>query len=188
MSTPLTSFSRAGNGDANGVEWKDYSVDTRGPGQWDEVTAELEGYWASPWAARLALLGKKISPPGMAAAGGYGFYIADGSLRTSWAKGGRVRAEIQAPGLAARKWKKIKLNAVDSYSLTNVTTGPTPPTGLTGSFLYDRLQFKNTKAGYDVNVAWAPGAGDSIDFATAGRTSARTGRRRWLALRSLRRE
>ncbi len=152
---------------AAGVKWLDYGLETRGPGQWDEMNGVLEGYWANPYAAREALKGKKMTVPGQGA-GAYGFYIGDGSLRTSWARGGRVRAEFTAPGALERKVKAVKCALPEQYSLSDVVVGTPAPVGLTAT-TYERLQFRATKRGYDVSVVWAPGGTDLLELENAGK-------------------
>ncbi len=68
----------------------------------------------------------------------------------------------------ARKVKATPLAVPESYSLTDVTVGSPAPAGLP-STTYPRLQFRATKRGYDVSVAWAPSAQDTLDIAGAGK-------------------
>lgn len=167
MARDFHSLYRSDNSDANQVEWLDYSVEARPAGQWDELSAVLEGHWSSPKAAYDALIAKRLHLPGASTTSDYAFYVADGTLRTAWAKGGRVRAEISAPGLIAQKWKLVEYNTSAQYSLSNVTVGSGVP-GL-ASGLYGRLQVRNWQPAFDVQVAWRQQGTTAIDLSTAGR-------------------
>lgn len=153
MSTPLKSLSRADNTDPHGVEWQEYAIARNGPGQWDELSAVLEGHWASPAAAEEAVSSKRIHLPGMS--GNYAFYPADGTVRGSWGAQGRVRVEISAPGLRRMKVKKVDGSAVDAYSLTNVTAGPGNAPLISGH-VYDKLNFRTARPYFDAVIAYAP--------------------------------
>jgi hypothetical protein len=165
MSRNLTSLYRSDNSDANQVEVVELGIESRGPGQWDEVSAVWEGHWTNPEAARAAILAKRIRLDGQS--GDYAFYPADGTVRTTWAKGGRVRAEVTAPGLFARKLKAVKFSESTSYQLTDINVLVAQPGLSTGT--KPRLNFRNWLPGFDVTVAWRPSGTDLLDLATAGR-------------------
>lgn len=163
MSTSLKSLSRGDNTDPNGVEWQEYAIARNGPGQWDELSAVLEGHWPSPAAAEEAVSSKRIHLPGMSSGSAYAFYPADGTVRGSWAAQGRVRVEISAPGLRRMKVKKVDGSAVDAYNLTNVVSGPGNPPLVSGT-TYDRLNFRTARPYFDAVIAYAPAALTSLAF------------------------
>ena len=161
MSQQTKSLHRPGMGD---YEWVDYSLSDTPAGQWDTLEGRVEGYWASPAAARAAMIGKKVSLPEQPT--GYGYYIRAGSLRTGWAANGRVFAEFQATGLYERKMKVLPVSEGQSYSLSNV-----PVSGLPGlsSDTYSKFQFRSFTVGYDITMCWNVTAQYKVDLATAGR-------------------